>query len=196
MRLAQIVDEKDKRAARRHGARRKPARQGRPLDLRAVPRRDRRRRLPAQGGRRPRNRQAGGSRRGAERAPGAEPDRPRGPRPCPRHRHRPHPSRLGRGPRQDAQEPRRRRDAHRLHADVQDGPRRRQAEGRGAGVQPEWFYKGDGSTIAAPGADLVSPAFALDGGEEPEIVGVYVVEPRGRAVPGRLLPSATNSPTT
>src|SRR6202044_3350800 len=27
------------------------------------------------------------------------------------------------------------------------------------GVQPEWFYKGDGSTIAAPGGDLVSPGF-------------------------------------
>jgi hypothetical protein len=52
-------------------------------------------------------------------------------------------------------------------------------KGAAPGVQPEWFYKGDGSTIAAPGADLVSPAFALDGGEEPEIVGVYVVSPEG-----------------
>lgn len=47
------------------------------------------------------------------------------------------------------------------------------------GVQPEWFYKGDGSTVAAPGAPLVSPAFALDGGEEPEIVGLYVIGPDG-----------------
>jgi hypothetical protein len=47
--------------------------------------------------------------------------------------------------------------------------------GAAPGVQPEWFYKGDGSTIAAPGGDFVSPSFALDGGEEPEIVGVYVV---------------------
>jgi hypothetical protein len=51
--------------------------------------------------------------------------------------------------------------------------------GGAPGVQPEWFYKGDGSTIAAPGGDLVSPSFALDGGEEPEIVGVYVVSPEG-----------------
>ncbi len=51
-----------------------------------------------------------------------------------------------------------------------------------AGVQPEWFYKGDGSTIAAPGGDLVSPGFALDGGEEPEIVGVYVISPEGQPV--------------
>jgi hypothetical protein len=54
--------------------------------------------------------------------------------------------------------------------------------GKGAGVQPEWFYKGDGSTLAAPGGDLVSPSFALDGGEEPEIVGVYVIDPQGAPV--------------
>ena len=47
------------------------------------------------------------------------------------------------------------------------------------GVQPEWFYKGDGETIAAPGAPLMSPAFALDGGEEPELAGGYVIGPDG-----------------
>jgi hypothetical protein len=47
--------------------------------------------------------------------------------------------------------------------------------GAARGAQPEWFYKGDGSTVAAPGAPLLSPDFALDGGEEPEIVGLYVV---------------------
>jgi hypothetical protein len=52
------------------------------------------------------------------------------------------------------------------------------------GVQPEWFYKGDGTTLAAPGGDLVSPAFALDGGEEPEIVGVYLIDADGQ--PRRL----------
>jgi hypothetical protein len=46
-------------------------------------------------------------------------------------------------------------------------------------VQPEWFYKGDGSTLVAPGGDLMSPSFALDGGEEPEIVGVYVIDAQG-----------------
>jgi len=50
---------------------------------------------------------------------------------------------------------------------------------RRAGPQPEWFYKGDGTTIVAPGAALPSPAFALDGGEEPEIVGLYVIGPDG-----------------
>ncbi len=43
------------------------------------------------------------------------------------------------------------------------------------GVQPEWFYKGDGSFVVAPGKPLVSPSFALDGGEEPEVAGIYVV---------------------
>ncbi|WP_428674656.1 AraD1 family protein [Roseibium sp.] len=47
------------------------------------------------------------------------------------------------------------------------------------GVQPEWFYKGNGSSAVAPGADLVSPGFCEDGGEEPEIAGVYVVGPDG-----------------
>jgi hypothetical protein len=51
-----------------------------------------------------------------------------------------------------------------------------------AGAQPEWFYKGDGSTLVAPGGDLKSPSFALDGGEEPEIVGVYVIDPAGAPV--------------
>ena len=48
------------------------------------------------------------------------------------------------------------------------------------GVQPEWFYKGDGSIVAAPGAPLAMPDFALDGGEEPELVGLYVIGPDGQ----------------
>lgn len=48
-----------------------------------------------------------------------------------------------------------------------------------SGVQPEWFYKGDGSCIAAPFAPLHAPAFALDGGEEPEIAGLYVIADDG-----------------
>jgi hypothetical protein len=50
------------------------------------------------------------------------------------------------------------------------------------GVQPEWFYKGDGSSLVAPGAVLASPDFALDAGEEPEIAGVYLVGPAGDPV--------------
>ncbi|MXN64217.1 GguC protein [Stappia sp. GBMRC 2046] len=48
-----------------------------------------------------------------------------------------------------------------------------------AGVQPEWFYKGNGASLVAPGADLVSPEFAEDGGEEPEIAGIYVIGAEG-----------------
>jgi hypothetical protein len=47
------------------------------------------------------------------------------------------------------------------------------------GVAPEWFYKGDGSIVRASGQTLPMPAFALDGGEESEIVGLYVNGPDG-----------------
>ncbi len=47
------------------------------------------------------------------------------------------------------------------------------------GVQPEWFYKGNGNVATAPGAALVSPSFALDGGEEPEMAGIYVISDQG-----------------
>ena len=46
-----------------------------------------------------------------------------------------------------------------------------------AGVQPEWFYKGDGSIVVRPGAAFPSPPFAEDAGEEPEIGGLYVIGP-------------------
>ncbi|RJE82716.1 AraD1 family protein [Paracoccus onubensis] len=49
-----------------------------------------------------------------------------------------------------------------------------------AGVQPEWFYKGNGHAATAPGAALLSPEFALDAGEEPELAGLYIVAPDGR----------------
>ena len=57
-------------------------------------------------------------------------------------------------------------------------------EGGPPGAQPEWFYKGDGSILAAPGAELALPDYALDGGEESEIVGLYVIAPDG--TPWRL----------
>lgn len=57
--------------------------------------------------------------------------------------------------------------------------------GAGArGVQPEWFYKGDGRSLVAPGAPLLKPDFALDAGEEPEIAGIYFVDDAG--VPVRI----------
>jgi len=50
------------------------------------------------------------------------------------------------------------------------------------GVQPEWFYKGDGSVVVDPGAPLSSPSFALDAGEEPEIAGIYLIDRAGNPV--------------
>lgn len=51
-----------------------------------------------------------------------------------------------------------------------------------AGVQPEWFYKGDGRWLVAPGAPLPQPSFALDGGEEPEVAGIYLIDAKGQPV--------------
>ncbi|QDC37730.1 AraD1 family protein [Sphingobium fuliginis] len=48
------------------------------------------------------------------------------------------------------------------------------------GQQPEWFYKGDGSQLVGPTDPLTMPAFARDGGEEPEIAGIYIIGPDGR----------------
>jgi hypothetical protein len=47
------------------------------------------------------------------------------------------------------------------------------------GIQPEWFYKGDGRILKAHGEELVIPPYGWDGGEEPEIAGVYIVGPSG-----------------
>ena len=48
------------------------------------------------------------------------------------------------------------------------------------GQQPEWFYKGDGSQLVGPTDPLIMPAFAKDGGEEPEIAGIYIIGPGGQ----------------
>jgi hypothetical protein len=53
-----------------------------------------------------------------------------------------------------------------------------------AGVQPEWFYKGNGNILVGCGQAITAPPFALDCGEEPELVGLYVIAPDG--VPLRL----------
>ncbi len=52
------------------------------------------------------------------------------------------------------------------------------------GVQPEWFYKGNGHSVINPGHPIPSPAFALDAGEEPEIAGIYLIDGNGQ--PRRL----------
>lgn len=47
------------------------------------------------------------------------------------------------------------------------------------GVQPEWFFKGNGSTLVGSGQPLPLPDFALGVGEEPELVGLYIIADDG-----------------
>jgi len=47
------------------------------------------------------------------------------------------------------------------------------------GVQPEWFYKGNGYILRAHGQSLVVPEYADDGGEEPELAGIYIIDRKG-----------------
>lgn len=47
------------------------------------------------------------------------------------------------------------------------------------GVQPEWFFKGVGTCVVAPGEPLPLPHFAEAGAEEAEIVGLYLVDSEG-----------------
>ena len=50
------------------------------------------------------------------------------------------------------------------------------------GAQPEWFYKGDGRWVVPPEQPLPMPAFALDGGEEAELTGLYVIGEKGNVL--------------
>jgi len=54
----------------------------------------------------------------------------------------------------------------------------RPARGR-IGVSPEWFYKGCGTILRAHGEPLDVPAFALDGGDEAEVAGAYLIDRSG-----------------
>lgn len=58
------------------------------------------------------------------------------------------------------------------------------------GVSPEWFYKGIGAILRAHNEPLEVPPYAEDGGEEPEIAGVYIVDPSG--MPRRIGMAAGN----
>jgi hypothetical protein len=48
------------------------------------------------------------------------------------------------------------------------------------GVPPEWFYKGCGTILRAHGEPLEVPPFGLDGGEEAEVAGAYLIAPDGQ----------------
>ena len=50
------------------------------------------------------------------------------------------------------------------------------------GSQPEWFYKGDGCWVVSPEQPLPMPPFALDGGEEGELTGLYIIGKTGRVL--------------
>jgi hypothetical protein len=52
------------------------------------------------------------------------------------------------------------------------------------GAAPEWFYKGSGNILRGHGASLDVPSFAEDGGEEPELAVVYVIDYKG--IPRRV----------
>jgi len=52
------------------------------------------------------------------------------------------------------------------------------------GVAPEWFYKGTGAALRGHNAPLTIPWHSDDGGEEPEIAAVYLVDAAG--VPWRI----------
>ncbi len=56
--------------------------------------------------------------------------------------------------------------------------------GGGIGVAPEWFYKGDGDIVTAPEQAFQMVDFAEDGGDEAELVGLYLIDAQG--VPRRL----------
>lgn len=52
------------------------------------------------------------------------------------------------------------------------------------GIQPEWFFKGNGSLLKAHNQPLELPSYGDDGGEEPEVAGIYVVDDAG--IPWRI----------
>ena len=56
----------------------------------------------------------------------------------------------------------------------------RPAEGA-IGVSPEWFYKGNGAVLRGHNEPLDVPAHAEDGGEEPELAGIYLIDASGSA---------------
>jgi hypothetical protein len=56
------------------------------------------------------------------------------------------------------------------------GIRRRETCIRVRGIQPEWFWKGNGNILRGHNGYLDIPSFTEDGGEEPEIFGCYIID--------------------
>jgi hypothetical protein len=72
-------------------------------------------------------------------------------------------------------------DSTRMYLSGVEGGRPPEGE---IGISPEWFYKGCGTVLRAHNEPLTVPEYAEDGGEEPEIAGVYVIDTAG--VPRRI----------
>ena len=54
------------------------------------------------------------------------------------------------------------------------------------GVQPEWFYKGNGTCLRGHGQTLEVPPYANDGGEEPEVAACLCRRRRRKALADRI----------
>src|SRR5277367_5411175 len=67
-------------------------------------------------------------------------------------------------------------DSTRMYLSGVEGGRPPAAE---IGISPEWFYKGCGTVLRAHNEPLTVPEYAEDGGEEPEVAGIYVIDPAG-----------------
>jgi hypothetical protein len=67
-------------------------------------------------------------------------------------------------------------DSMRMYQSGLEGGRPRPGK---IGVSPEWFYKGCGTILRAHGEPLDVPAFALDGGDEAEVAGAYIIDADG-----------------
>jgi hypothetical protein len=78
-------------------------------------------------------------------------------------------------------------DSMRMFKAGVDGGKPREGE---IGTPPEWFYKGSGHTVRGHLQPLTVPPFALDGGEEAEIAGIYIIDTNGR--PRRIGMAAGN----
>lgn len=88
-----------------------------------------------------------------------------------------YPPRVSRGTRQDGSRDRCRRRADDSMKMFPMGVE----SGKSVEAQPEWFYKGDRSSLVAPGVPLPSPDFALDAGVEAE-AGIYLIAEDGAPV--------------
>ena len=183
VRLAQFVDENGKRAlvvtARGESRLVKGARTTLELARQAIAER----RAVAQADRRPGRRQARRSRPRAEGAAGAAADRSQGSGACDRHRHRA--SRISARPRGATRctrtSPIPPSSPTRCGCSSSASRAASRARARPAS-SPNGSTRATARRSSRPEAISSSPAFALDGGEEPEIVGIYLIDDAGAPV--------------